>query len=231
VVLTSLTKSFNGQANTMGGSIVLNPLSPHYAALSRDFKATFHNELFHVDAAVILENSKDLLQRQPVHDRNARAMAEFLHATIADPESPIVKVLYPSVLPCKKYYDQFRRRSTPELPEPGYGGLLTVDFESVATAAAFYDNNGFYAGPHLGAPFSLQLPYSMTRLSKKPEDKEFFAKMGSMEASIRFAAGLEAEEDIIDTIKVALEAAKEANRNPGKAKEAEAEAEGEAKAA
>ncbi|KAM0455384.1 hypothetical protein ACHAPV_000685 [Trichoderma viride] len=212
IVLTSLTKSFNGRADVLGGSIVLNPLSPHYSELSSRYAETHNNELFAGDAEVILANSHDFLQRTRRLNRNAEAMATFLHNTIGRDDSPVVRVQYPSLLADKSNYDRFLRRSTVELPNPGYGCLLNIEFESVATARAFYDRCGFYSSPHLGGHVTIMLAYNMMMFGKKPEEKEEFRAYNALEESIRISAGLEDVEDLIDTLKDALDAAIEVKR-------------------
>ncbi|KAL7949632.1 pyridoxal phosphate-dependent transferase [Trichoderma barbatum] len=212
ILLTSLTKSFNGRADVLGGSIVLNPLSPHYSELSSRFAKSHNNELFAADAKVLLANSHDFLQRTRRLNRNAEAMATFLHRTIGRDDSPVVRVQYPSLLADKSNYDRFMRRSTTELPNPGYGCLLNVEFESVDTARAFYDKCGFYSSPHLGGHVTIMLAYNMMMFGKKPEEREEFRQYGAIEESIRLSAGLEDAEDLIDTLKDALDAAIEVKK-------------------
>lgn len=216
ILLTSLTKSFSGYANVMGGSIVLNPLSPHYDNLAAKFTSTHKNELFAADAQVLLSNSQDFLARTRKLNRNTAAVAAFFHRYVADPDSPVAKVHYPTQLPSKPNYDSMMRRSTPDLPEPGYGCLLTVDFESVATTKAFYDRCGFYPSPHLGAHVTLVIAYAMMAYGKDPADAAHFRAAGVKEESLRFSVGLEDVEDLIDTIKDALDIAAEAKKIGGK---------------
>lgn len=196
----------------MGGSIVLNSLSPHYKALSTKFTSTHTNELFAADTQVLLSNSQDFLTRTRRLNRNAEAMTSFFERQVADPDSPVVRVQYPTQLPSKKNYDALMRRSTTELPEPGYGCLFTVDFESSGTAKAFYDRCGFYPSPHLGAHVTIMIAYNMMAFGKEPKEREYFRGIGAKEESVRFSAGLEDTEDLIDTIKDALEFAVEAKR-------------------
>jgi cystathionine gamma-synthase len=212
ILLTSLTKSFSGYSNVLGGSIVLNPLSSHYSALAAKFASTHKNELFAADAQVLLSNSQDFLARTRRLNRNAEAMAAFFQRHVADPDSPVVNVQYPTQLPTKPNYDALMRRSTPELPEPGYGCLLTVDFESTNMAKAFYDRCGFYPSPHLGAHVTVMLAYNMMVFGKDPADRPYFREIGAKEESVRFSAGLEDVEDLIDTIKDALDFATEAKK-------------------
>ncbi|KAI5466109.1 pyridoxal phosphate-dependent transferase [Mariannaea sp. PMI_226] len=207
ILLTSLTKSFNGQADALGGSIVLNPLSPHYDGLAAIFKATYRNELFASEAAVLLANSHDFIQRTAVLNRNAEAMANFLQGAKSIPNSPIINVQYPSLLPSKPNYDAIKRPATPELPNPGYGCLLTVEFDCVESAIAFYDRCGFYPSPHLGGHVSLVFPYNMLVFTKKPAEAAYMRELGVKEESVRISSGLEKEEDLIDTLKDALDAA------------------------
>ena len=218
ILLTSLTKSFSGYSNVLGGSIVLNPLSAHYSALSSKFASTHRNELFAADAQVLLSNSQDFLARTRRLNRNAEAMASFFQRYANDPESPVVKVQYPTQLPSKPNYDALMRRSTTELPEPGYGCLFTVDFESSSMAKAFYDRCGFYPSPHLGAHVTIMIAYNMMAFGKELDDRKYFREIGAKEESIRFSAGLEDVEDLIDTIKDALDFAAAAKRDEEKKK-------------
>ncbi|KAF5666114.1 cystathionine gamma-synthase [Fusarium circinatum] len=207
VLLSSLTKSFSGYANVMGGSIVLNPISPHYHNLRVLFKESHHNELFASDAKVLLSNSKDLLHRTKILNRNALAMANFLSRASSAPDSPVVNVQHPSQLGSKSNYDAILRRATPELPEPGYGCLLTVEFSTVEAATAFYDRAGFYPSPHLGGHVTIMFAYNMVVFGKQPDEKAYMHELGVREASVRISAGLENEQDLIDTLRDALEVA------------------------
>lgn len=215
LLLTSLTKSFSGRSDVMGGSVVLNPLSPKYDILGPMFEASHRNELFASDAEVLLSNSHDFLERTAVLNRNAFAMARFLHeAKETTPGSPVVvvNVQYPGLLPSKAEYDSVMRRPTPELPEPGYGCLLTVEFSDVECAAAFYHRCGFYPSPHLGGHVTIMFAYNMVVFGKKADEREYMRGLGVKEESVRISAGLEDEGDLIDTLRDALEAAVEVKR-------------------
>lgn len=205
VLLTSLTKSFSGRANVMGGSITLNPLSAHYAALSSLFASSHHNELFHGDAQTLLDNSQGFFERTRILNRNAEAVAAFLHQKALDPSSPVINVQYPTVSPSKSLYDAYKRRPSPELPEPGYGCLLTVEFDGIPSARAFYDRCGFYPGPHLGGHVTIQYAYNMAVFGKHAEELAYFREFGVKEEAVRISVGLEDVEDLLDTLRDALE--------------------------
>ncbi|OLN88627.1 putative cystathionine gamma-synthase [Colletotrichum chlorophyti] len=209
ILITSLTKSFSGYANVMGGSTVLNPLSPHYPVLSSLWTTTFHNELYIGDAEVLLSNSEDYLTRTATLNRNAAAMAAHLHHFTSDASSPVTKVFYPPHLPDYNVYRSFLRKPTPELPEPGAGCLLSVDFDSAATARAFYERLGFYPGPHLGAHRTLSFCYNTLAFGKDPNEAAYFRSHGLLEESVRISAGLEDVQDLLDTLDDALVVAKQ----------------------
>ncbi|EFQ26264.1 cystathionine gamma-synthase [Colletotrichum graminicola] len=208
ILVSSLTKSFSGYANVLGGSIVLNPLSPHYSALASLWREQ-HNELYIDDAEVLLANSEDYLQRTAVLNRNAAAMANHLHTHAKSPSSPIAKVLYPTLLPDYAVYEARLRKPTPDLPEPGAGCLLSIDFESVATARAFYDRLAFYPGPHLGAHRTLSFAYNLLAFGKDPDEAAYHRSYGILEGAVRISAGLEDVQDLLDTLDDALAVAQE----------------------
>ncbi|QUC20422.1 uncharacterized protein UV8b_04663 [Ustilaginoidea virens] len=213
MLLTSLTKSFNGRSDALGGSIVLNPLSPHYQELQKRFAEGHHNQLSAADAKVLLSNSRDFFDRAARLNANAQAMAELLHRNMTEqPGSPIVGVQYPSLLPSKANYDAFMRRRTPELPHPGYGCLLTVNLAGVEAARAFYDRCGFYPSPHIGGHVTIMFAYNMFMFGKDPQEAEALRAYGIFEDSVRISAGLERVEDLLDTLQDALDAAAKVGR-------------------
>jgi cystathionine gamma-synthase len=219
MLLSSLTKSFNGLANAMGGSIVLNPLSPHYSVLSQHWTSFFNNELFVGEAAILLENSKGFLDRTARFNRNALAIAEHLQTNwVGKPDSPVTAVRYPPLLSTRASYDHFLRPSTAELPTPGYGCLLTVDFASEALAAVFYDRLGYLPTTHLAAPETLHFAYNMLVFGKKAEEREKMRRFGLKEEAVRISAGWkETVEDLIETLEDALKVTAEAVVNGNRA--------------
>ncbi|KAF3762577.1 PLP-dependent transferase [Cryphonectria parasitica EP155] len=180
LLMTSLTKSFSGYADVMGGSVVLNPLSPFYQQIKPSFTANFHNELFAGDAERLLSNSEDYIPRSTILNRNAVVMAEFLATEAARPGSPIKAVLYPSTSDTKTNYEAFMRPATPDFA-PGYGCLLSVDFKTLPAAKAFYDNLSVHQGPHLGAHKTLAVPMNALVWGKDPEQTVYHAAYGAGE--------------------------------------------------
>ncbi|PNH41860.1 hypothetical protein VD0004_g5317 [Verticillium dahliae] len=210
LIVTSLAKTFSGYANVMGGSAALNPLAPRHAELRKLWDTRFHNEVFRGDAAVLLANSDSYLERTAVHNTNAGTMAAYLAAQTRDldPSSPVLRVRYPTQMPDYNVFASFLRRPAEELPEPGGGCLLTVDFVNTVAAKAFYEALQFYHGPHLGAPKTLALCYVELVFNRNPEDAEYHRGYGLLRESVRISAGLEEAGDLVKTLEVALEAAR-----------------------
>lgn len=63
---------------------------------------------------------------------------------------------------------------------------------------------------------TVMLAYNMMAFGKEPTDRAHFREIGAKEESVRFSAGLEDVEDLIDTIKDALDFAAEAKKKEGK---------------
>ncbi|TGJ85914.1 hypothetical protein E0Z10_g2899 [Xylaria hypoxylon] len=160
VIVTSLTKAFSGYADVMAGSLVLNPNSVRVSALKKIVSSRFHNEFFEADAAHLLANNEDYLARSIIHNRNASALASYFHSVALDPASPVTRVWYPPYSPGSNYLEAFLRKPTEDYPAPGYGFLLSVEFETVELAAAFYDAVNFFQGPHIGAHLTISIPYN-----------------------------------------------------------------------
>jgi cystathionine gamma-synthase len=213
-VVTSLTKSFSGYADVMGGSIILNPASPHYSRLKRLFETNYLNELHHAEASHLLSNSHDFLARSAVYNRNSAALASYfstiLHesTTTTTKQRPqiIHKIYHPLTLPSQQHYTPHLRPATPDLPAPGHGLLLTVDFVSMGALAAFYDKLDLWKGPHLGGHVTLALPY-IYGIFVDPKDVKRIAQWGYRSTQLRFAVGLEEWEDLKGVLDAAVAAA------------------------
>ncbi|KAK4497733.1 hypothetical protein PRZ48_010386 [Zasmidium cellare] len=220
VLLTSLTKSFSGYADVMGGSIVLNPNSKHHATLSQICQKGFINEYFTTDIETLEQNSRDYLARSQVLNANAHAIATYLAPLVNDPSSPITKVSYPSLGPDTKHYTPYLRPSTPEFT-PGHGCLLSIELSTLETATAFYDNLHVHQGPHLGAHRTLAMPYVRALHYK---EMEWVRHCGMSERMVRVSVGLEEMEGLRRVFGFAVERAREEMEGEGRGDEAVVEA-------
>ncbi|RDA94942.1 hypothetical protein CP533_0153 [Ophiocordyceps camponoti-saundersi (nom. inval.)] len=206
LLVTSMTKSFNGYADVIAGAVVLNPSRPKYKELKPLFEKCHVPELYVDDVKAIERNSRDYLSRCARLNDNALALVQFLSSRAKEPASSVHRVFYPAVNDSRKHYERFMRPATPEF-SPGYGCLFSVEFVDIAAAKAFYDNLAVHKGPHLGAPFTLAFTYTvciyMTRL-------DWAAGYGLKPTQIRVSAGLEDTETLIKVFNVAFEAANQA---------------------
>ena len=208
ILVTSLTKSFNGYADVIAGCTILNPASRKYHELKSLFDQHYVPELYTGDAATILHNSADYLSRTTKLNTNAHSLVTFLHSRAIEPTSAVRAVYYPSLNPSGSNYKNFMRPSTPSFT-PGYGCLFSVEFDDLETTIAFYDNLNVHIGPHLGAPFTLAFAYNMIAYGKK---LDWAARYGLRPTQIRVSAGLEETEVLVEEFRRAVEKADEVKR-------------------
>lgn len=202
-LVTSLTKSFSGYAEVMGGSVVLNPNSKHYQQLKEVCDQGFINEFYSADAEALEHNSRDYHERSKRLNDNAFAVAQYLQRCVDDPLSAVSAVAHPSVGPDAEFYKPFMRPETSEF-KPGFGCLFSVELDSIESTVAFYDNLHVHNGPHLGANLTLALPYVKAIHAK---EIPWLEECGMNERMIRVSVGLEETEDLVRTFRTAVEAA------------------------
>ncbi|TBU43878.1 PLP-dependent transferase [Dichomitus squalens] len=213
IVVSSLSKIFSGDANVMGGSLVLNPHGQHYAALKAHMAATFEDSYYDEDAIYMERNSRDFRRRIEVIDANTLAVCEFLRSrslavsSISSPPShPIAvkDVHYPRwVTP--EHYNKCRVRD-PVTGEPkgGFGGLFSLTFTSTEASKAFFDALPCMKGPSLGTNFTLACPYAI--LAHYAE-LDWAAGWGVEAGLVRVSVGMEERGALLRGFEEALKAA------------------------
>lgn len=188
IVVTSLTKSFSGLADVMAGSVALNPASRYYSRLQAIFSKRYTNHLYGRDAIKLEANSRGYLPRVAKMNANAESLVALLEPFTNDPAYPLQRVYYPSTCDWSvKNYQARMRSTTPEFV-PGYGGLFTLEFDSVRSSSAFFDALHVFKGPSLGAEITLAQPYVQTVFAK---EKEWAARYGLSETIVRISVGIE----------------------------------------
>ncbi|OHE96504.1 cystathionine gamma-synthase [Colletotrichum orchidophilum] len=215
VVVTSLTKTFSGHADVMGGSAILNPSSSFYERLKISFEEEFVNDLYIEDARILRHNSDDYLHRLAIINSNAKMVTDWLHEWSKGGRSSIQHVFYPTASHdgARDNYEAFMREPTADFT-PGYGCLFSLGFKSQEAAAAFYDNLHVYHGPHLGAHRTLALGY--TYLIYGEENEAEFAGTKLSPAQIRVSIGLEDSRELLHVFKYAVMKADELDAGQGK---------------
>ncbi|KAJ5794676.1 hypothetical protein N7457_001275 [Penicillium paradoxum] len=203
VVITSLTKAFNGFADVLAGSMILNPNSQYYCDLQHIINATYTNNLHLDDALQLEQNSRTFLQRAARMNETANYLVDHLSPYVSTPASIVSKIYYPKLCWSAANYHARMRPATEEFT-PGYGGMFTIEFDTVQSATRFFDMLKLHKGPSTGADVTLALPYVQMVFQK---EKEWAACHGVKETIVRISVGLEDKEELLSCLVSALEAA------------------------
>lgn len=187
VLVTSLTKSFSGYSNVMGGSVALNPSSAFYPVLKETLQNSYRNDYYPGDAIQLERNSRDFFSRTTKINTTTSALVTFFRHLASDPLYPITAVYHPSTCWSKENYHNCMRPHTEDF-KPGYGGLFTLEFASVSAARVFFDASELHKGPSLGSNVTLLQPYVQTVFHK---EKAWAARHGLKESIVRVSVGLE----------------------------------------
>ena len=190
IVVHSATKYLGGHSDAVLGLLVTEEDGLH------DRLAFIQNAVGGVpgplDAWLVLRGLKTLAIRMREHERNARAVAEFLRSHAA-----VERVLYPG-LPEHPDHALATRQMT------GFGGMISIEVKGGIGAAqrVVESTRLFTLGESLGGVESLiELPALMTHASI-PDDVR--RRQGVADGLIRLSVGIEDVEDLIDDLDLAL---------------------------
>ncbi|KAL8748240.1 MAG: hypothetical protein Q9184_007474 [Pyrenodesmia sp. 2 TL-2023] len=173
---------------------------PFYKQLKCLFRQGYQNELY-VDDAVQLElNSRNFLLRAVHVNTTTQLLVDFFQGLQLRPRSSITAVYYPSLCWSVENYRAQMRAPTDEFT-PGFGGLFTVEFESVEKASVFFNNAAMHKGPSLGASMTLLQPYVQTVFY---QGKQWAAQYGLKETIVRVSVGLEDPKELLRIFREAM---------------------------
>ncbi|GJN89281.1 hypothetical protein Rhopal_002260-T1 [Rhodotorula paludigena] len=229
IVVSSLTKVFSGDSNVMGGSLVLNPKGPHYAALKEAQEATYEDAYFDEDAIYMERNSRDFVARIAQENANAEMICDFVQTRrvpgppatgvelpadtqlAADVDNFVVReVYYPKYMTPAHYVASLRPPNpTLGMPSSGFGALFSLTFTSILASRTFFDALPCYKGPSLGTNFTLACPYTI--LAHYTE-LEWAKEWGVDKGLVRVSTGLEEPELLRGWFEEALNKAEQAVR-------------------
>ncbi|KII87669.1 hypothetical protein PLICRDRAFT_699219 [Plicaturopsis crispa FD-325 SS-3] len=216
IVVSSLTKVFSGDANVMGGSLVLNPKGRHYEKLKSHLVSTFEDIYFDEDAVYMERNSRPFQSRVKTIDENTEAICDYLraHSVAGGVSSAVINEIYYPKWSTPEHYEHCRIKSRPSRGDAstprrdgGYGGLFSVTFTSLAASQAFYDALPCLKGPSLGTSFTLASPYTI--LAHYVE-LDWAAKYGVTRDLVRISVGMEDKDELLRGVEFALKAAEAA---------------------
>jgi cystathionine gamma-synthase len=196
VVVSSLTKTFSGDSNVMGGSAVINPQGRFYCDLKKAFSVQYEDNLWAEDAIFLERNSRDFVSRIRRINETTEALTAALRV------SPLVKkVYYPQYSCTRPFYDVCRT------PNGGYGGLFSIVFHTTTKAIAFFDSLEVMKGPSLGTNFTLSCPYV---LLAHYGELDWATSFGIPCDLIRISVGLEDPGDLCARVQRAIDAVQKA---------------------
>lgn len=198
LLVSSLTKSFNGSGNAMGGSLAFNPHSELYHTLRHYFDQSYEPLLYHEDAQVLLGNAADL------EARNAQicATAERLADTLAQ-HPAVAQVYYPKFIDASNYR-AYARHGGRDVAGVNWGGLMSIVLKDPSKAEAVYDALPVAKGPGFGTNFTLVCPYTLLAHYHELD----FARLAGVDPSLlRVWVGLEPADDLIQAFCHAIDAA------------------------
>jgi len=183
IVIHSLTKFINGASDAIGGVVcgsqeLIDDLRNVNDGAAMLFGATMDS----LRAASILKNLRTLHIRIKQHSANAKYLAEQF-------ETIGIKTVYPG-LNSHPSHEEFKRQMNVEF---GFGGMLTVDVETLEKANALMEmmqlENLGYLAVSLGFYKTLFSAPGSSTSSEIPEDEQ--KEMGLSPGLIRFSVGLD----------------------------------------
>lgn len=190
IVVYSATKYLNGHSDAMGGLVtgskkLVDPIF-HYREITG---ATLHAQ----SAYMILRGMKTLELRIERHNQNALAIARFLKS-----HSKVDKVFYPGLEIHQNHDIAIKQMS-------GFGGMLSFSLHGDFSKVCQLIESLKYAhrAASLGSVGTLVGPPRTTSHVELTEKER--AQAGIPESLIRYSAGIENQEDLIQDLSQALD--------------------------
>ena len=189
----------------------MNPRSPRAKSLRAVLEANYQDTLWPEDAIFLERNSRNFVARIAHIDRNAETVSDYLreHSQAGGCADSVVEdVFYPKYV-TRHHYDAYRREHpyVEGAERSGFGGLISVQFSSIAPAQAFYNNLAVFKGPSLGTNCTLACPYT---LLAHYSELDWAARMNVSNNLVRVSVGLEDTDQLLQVFTEALAAAEAA---------------------
>ncbi|HTX02841.1 MAG TPA: cystathionine gamma-synthase [Candidatus Acidoferrales bacterium] len=190
VVVHSTTKYLGGHSDVIGGATMTN--APEIADTIKFHQNAVGGVPGPMDAYLVMRGAKTLAVRMREHERNARAIADFL-STNAEVE----RVYYPGL-------DSHPQHELAQRQMRGFGGMVSFVLRGPQERAHdFVRRLQFFSlAESLGGVESLiSIPARMTHGSIPKEDRE---RRGVTDGLIRLSVGIEDVDDLIADLEGAL---------------------------
>ena len=189
IVMHSTTKFLNGHSDGLGG--VLVGTKPEHAETFRFVQKCTGGILSPFDSYLLLRGVKTLAVRMEQHNKNGRAVAEFLVNKLG-----AEKVFYPG-LTTHPQHELAKRQ------QRGFGSMISMELGSFEAAQRFASRLKLcYLAESLGGVETLVChPATMTHAAVGVEGR---AKLGITDGLMRISVGIEDEGDILADLEQAL---------------------------
>lgn len=189
IVVHSTTKYLNGHSDSIGGFVALN--NEEDAEWIKFIQNGVGAILSPFDSFLILRGTKTLAVRMEAHDRNGRAVANFLA------EHPKVQKVYYPGLASHPQHELAKRQ------QKGFGGMIAFETGSLENAKKVLESVKVCTlAESLGGVESLiSHPATMTHASVPLEKRN---SLGITDGLVRISVGIEDVEDIISDLDQAL---------------------------
>ncbi len=190
IVLHSATKYLGGHSDVVAGVVVVN--TEELAQRIHFIQNATGGVLGAQDSWLLMRGLKTLGIRMEEHERNARAIVEFLQS------HPKVKKVYYPGMPTHPNYETAKRQAT------GFGAIISFDVDSENTLEQLMRKLKYFTlAESLGAVESLiSVPSKMTHASIPAQRRE---ELGITDTLIRISVGIEDYEDLIEDLIQALQ--------------------------
>jgi cystathionine beta-lyase/cystathionine gamma-synthase len=191
LVVHSTTKFLNGHSDGLGGVVVCSTReqAEKLAFLQKCAGAI----LSPFECWLVLRGVKTLAARMEIHDRNGRAVADFLAK-----HKKVKKVFYPG-LPDHPHYELAKRQMS------GFGAMITFETGSLKNANKMLKKLQVCSlGESLGGVETLiSHPATMTHAALGEKGRK---AIGLTDGMVRISVGIEDLQDIVDDLQVGLAA-------------------------
>ena len=196
VVVHSTTKYLGGHSDVIGGATMTN--DPEIASTIKFHQNAVGGVPGPMDAYLVMRGAKTLAIRMREHERNAAIVADFLSGS-----EDVERVHYPG-LPSHPQHALARRQMR------GFGGMLSFVLRGPADRGIDFVRHTklFSLAESLGGVESLiSIPARMTHGSIPKEERE---RRGVTDGLIRLSVGIEDPDDLVDDLRAALAASRQA---------------------
>jgi len=191
MVVHSTTKFLNGHSDGLGGVVVC--AQPEHAEKLAFLQKAAGAILSPFECWLVLRGVKTLAARMQIHDRNGRAVAQFLSK-----HKKVKGILYPG-LPDHPQHALAKKQMT------GFGSMITFETGSLKNANTMLKKvRVCFFGESLGGVETLiSHPATMTHAALGEKGRK---KIGITDGMVRISVGIEDVDDILEDLDQALAA-------------------------